>query len=502
MKAKFSSPLFFFLSYLLAFFLYFEALQGTPLWDDYSFWFTAPEMTPNYPYFLYWRNFLWPLSVSMQKFLLTMWADNYLYYHLFNLLLHFVNAYLIFALGKQLKLPFARWLFLFFLLHPANVISVSWMVQLKTLMCFFFSFSSLLLFLKAHNRIIFMLPSWLFFWASLVSKSSVLPLPLVLLLLSWKRLRGLQYLYLLPFFLLAAHGTYKMTSSSMALKGVSTALESTKQMTDAAAKIDPPSSSSPAAPPESPPAEATPSPTVKKPELKKEPDIVSTPDAIVNWALVPQTLHYYFWQAVVPVNNIPIRGPNYDGFSWDHAVHLFFLILLVIILRRDSALIYLLGGHLMLTPFLGIIPAPFMNVTWVSDQHLYLALPFLLIFWLKLFEKLPLKRKLLLLLPMLMFFSINTWRANQYYRNQETFFRVSVEDNPYNLAIVYNLSFLYLAQDRFSESYNLLSNTIDIVESTPMLKNNRYYPHVLQLHLYLRASLANPPEKEEAKGAP
>ena len=98
-----------------------------------------------------------------------------------------VEAFLLLKVADFFKLSFSRILFLVFLLHPSNVISVSWMIQLKTLMCFLFAIISFLFLIKAHNNKRWYLPSWTFFLFSLLSKSASLPLSVVFFFFSYKK---------------------------------------------------------------------------------------------------------------------------------------------------------------------------------------------------------------------------------------------------------------------------------------------------------------------------
>jgi len=119
-------------------------------------------------------------------------------YHLTNLLLHSLNAALIFALLWQMTRTTWRSFFVaaLFALHPLRVESVAWIAERKDVLSAFFGFLSLIFYVShAHrlravgnqkNSIIFTAPyflSFLFFTLGLMSKPMLVTWPFVMLLL-------------------------------------------------------------------------------------------------------------------------------------------------------------------------------------------------------------------------------------------------------------------------------------------------------------------------------
>jgi hypothetical protein len=84
--------LYFIGAFFLALALYWPSINGTPIWDDQSFWFNDQVMYPDFPYLTIWKNFAWPFSVSFQKFTLSLFDKKYFVYHLINIILHFLQA--------------------------------------------------------------------------------------------------------------------------------------------------------------------------------------------------------------------------------------------------------------------------------------------------------------------------------------------------------------------------------------------------------------------------
>ena len=142
------------------------------------------------------------------------WGLNPMGFHLTNLMLHTVNAILVFVLvnllmGKsQSLIPLL--VALVWAVHPLNTEAVAWASSRKDLLSGFFFLLSLCLYLRsgkpwfgsAHHR-------WLSaaaFLLGLLAKVSIAPLPIILLLIDWLQKRRVDRKALLekvPFFALS-----------------------------------------------------------------------------------------------------------------------------------------------------------------------------------------------------------------------------------------------------------------------------------------------------------
>jgi tetratricopeptide (TPR) repeat protein len=114
-------------------------------------------------------------------------------YHVTNLILHVVEALLIWIVLRKLSIPGAFWAALIFAVHPVNVESVAWIAQRRNIMAMLFFLLSILWYLKAARSLAPspwpLAPSpWpLFYWLSLAAfvlamlgKGSAAVLPLLL----------------------------------------------------------------------------------------------------------------------------------------------------------------------------------------------------------------------------------------------------------------------------------------------------------------------------------
>lgn len=135
---------------------YSPSLQGRFLLDDdklltenslikasdgvYRFWLT----TEHYDY--------WPVSNTVLWLEWRLWGAHPTGYRIVNLVLHVVEAWLVWAILARLAVPGAFVAALLFAVHPVNVETVAWIAQCKSLLAMLFSLLSTLFFLKSEAR--------------------------------------------------------------------------------------------------------------------------------------------------------------------------------------------------------------------------------------------------------------------------------------------------------------------------------------------------------------
>jgi hypothetical protein len=452
MSNKIPNPLFIFLSFFIATVLYWPSLQGGPLWDDVFFLFQSDYIASDFFYSKILLNFNWPISVLTHKWLFGFWGYHYLYYHLLNLFLHFLNSYLLLKLAERLKIPFHNWLFVFFLLHPSNVISVSWMIQLKTLLCFLFGILSFHFLLNARKHKVWYAASVFAFLISTLSKSSSLPLPAYYFFFLFTKVSRKELMVVIPFLCISLLGSYRILSSPVTTH----AQEILQKKNNEKFLLKP------------------------LPNLGVHNDQTDRPLPIPTFDplhLAIKASNYYFWQSFLPINNLPVKGLQYSKSKLIDYLHLFFVLLIIFINWNSLAIHFLVGGHVMLLPFLGFISAPYMNITWVSDQHLYLALPFFISFWLTILERIKVRIKYsapILISFIIIFFGLKVYESTPFYKDEITFYRASLEADPYNLPIAYNLTVSYLKKSDLKNAYLLTEKYVPIAEQTSDFHANQY----------------------------
>lgn len=199
--------------FVLVLVAYIPAIRAGFIWDDdlflthnpliqaddglYRFWFTkeAPDYFPlvSTSLWLEWR----------------VWGQNPVGYHVVNIVYHAVSSLLIWLLLLRLKIPGAWLAALIFAVHPVNVETVAWITERKNTQPMVFYLLSVLCYLiyERDGRKCFYIISLIACLLALLSKTSVVMLPFVLLGCVWWQ-RGLigrkDLIRVAPFFVLAA----------------------------------------------------------------------------------------------------------------------------------------------------------------------------------------------------------------------------------------------------------------------------------------------------------
>jgi tetratricopeptide (TPR) repeat protein len=173
--------------------VYSPAASGGWIWDDFQEVAANPALKgaggladawlgragPDY----------FPLKTTFQWVEWHLWGDATLGYHLASVALHLVSAFLLWRVLAKLGLRTAWLGGLVFAVHPLAVESVAWVAELKNTL----SLPLLLLAIGAYldfdrdRRARELLAASAWFAAAMLCKSSVVMLPLVILLLAWWR---------------------------------------------------------------------------------------------------------------------------------------------------------------------------------------------------------------------------------------------------------------------------------------------------------------------------
>jgi tetratricopeptide (TPR) repeat protein len=190
----------------------FPAMRGGFVFDDsilitnnplikasdglYKFWFTTDA--PDY----------YPLTWSLWWMEWRVWGANATGYHVVNVLLHAINAVLVWMVLRRLKIPGAWLAALVFAIHPVNVATAAWISEQKNTVSMLFCAAAILLYLRfdEEDKWSCYALSLSAFLLALLSKSAVVMLPVVLLACVWwrrGRLRWKDFLASAPFFVLA-----------------------------------------------------------------------------------------------------------------------------------------------------------------------------------------------------------------------------------------------------------------------------------------------------------
>jgi len=189
---------------------YQPAWNGKPIWDD-DIHITSAELRSVHGLGRIWTD---PAAAPQYYPLLhtafwighKLWGARPLPYHLLNIALHALTALLLWRILTRLQLPGAWLAAGIFALHPVLVESVAWISELKNVLSGALCAGSALLYLKydrERKRSAYFI-AFALFLAGLMTKTVIVTLPAVLLVifwwkrgtLSWKR----DFAPLIPFF--------------------------------------------------------------------------------------------------------------------------------------------------------------------------------------------------------------------------------------------------------------------------------------------------------------
>jgi tetratricopeptide (TPR) repeat protein len=183
---------------------YRPALRSGFVWDDDSYVTENPSLHSLDGLKKIWtkpgaefRQY-YPLTFSCFWIGYQLWKVDSFPYHLTNVLLHAVNAILLWLLLRRLELPGAWWASAVFALHPVQVESVAWITEFKNVLSGMFALLSLLAYFRfrplvstsktAHENWRLYALALLLFVCALLSKTAVCCLPAIIAaLLWWKR---------------------------------------------------------------------------------------------------------------------------------------------------------------------------------------------------------------------------------------------------------------------------------------------------------------------------
>ncbi len=190
---------------------YWPSLNGSFLWDDDLLITKSPLIQSSAGLSQIWFSTIpfdyFPLTNTTFWVEWRLWGADPLGYHILNFALHVTSSFLLWRLLRAMQIPGAWFGALLFAVHPLNVASVAWISERKNVLSMVFYLGSLICYVRSEDRAGGLRGRY---WASLglfilaaLSKSSVVMLPCVLLLLAWGRAGNVSWRDLrrtLPFF--------------------------------------------------------------------------------------------------------------------------------------------------------------------------------------------------------------------------------------------------------------------------------------------------------------
>jgi protein O-mannosyl-transferase len=173
------------------------------IWDDDDYvikneLLTAPDGLKRIWFSLDSPSQYFPLTYTTFRIERAIWGINATGYHWVNILLHAINALLLWRLLLRLKIPGAWLAAALFALHPVQVESVAWITERKNVLSLFFFLLALRAWVEfidegsKRHRLQYGL-SLLFFALALFSKTTACTLPAALLLVLWLKQQPITF---------------------------------------------------------------------------------------------------------------------------------------------------------------------------------------------------------------------------------------------------------------------------------------------------------------------
>lgn len=176
---------------------YQQAWNAGYIWDDDMYVTDNPLLTAPDGWRRIWFSFdapsqYFPLTYSTFRIERALWGLHSAGYHWVNILLHGANALLLWRLLRALEVPAPWFAAALFALHPVQVESVAWVTERKNVLMGLFFLLSLLTWLRAIDdrtprscQWRWLALSWFLFLFALSAKTTACTLPAALVLILW-----------------------------------------------------------------------------------------------------------------------------------------------------------------------------------------------------------------------------------------------------------------------------------------------------------------------------
>ncbi|MDB6024812.1 MAG: Tetratricopeptide 2 repeat protein [Verrucomicrobiales bacterium] len=383
---------------------------------------------------------VYPITFSMLWLEWHLWGANPIGYHVVNVILHAIGAVLLWRLLKRLALPGAWFGAALFALHPVSVASVAWISERKntlSILFFLLTLISYLRFQSSSGKKWYALALAAFVGA-LLSKTSVVMLPFVLLLIVWWQTGALtrkDILRAIPFFSLSfVFGLVTIWNQHYHAIG-----DSVPQQQNLIEKI-----------------------------------------AGAGCAVL-----FYLWKDFLPVN-LSVIYPQWELRAGNVLIYLPFValsgILLIAWTKRKTWGRHVLFGFgyfvLMLFPVMGFFDMYFLTFSRVADHLQYLALAGIVPCFVCCFCAITKRAKLSTSIALtsgivvIAVFAVATWIRAGVYKSEETVWSDTVKKNPRAWMAYNNLGNTLFAQKRLDEARSAYESALRINSEFPDAHSN------------------------------
>ncbi len=420
-------------------------------WDDNLNVYANPALISNSGLQRIWTTLELPsyLPLTYTWFYLQhwLWGMDPRGYHAASIVLHTTNVLLVFVLLRNLglRISVAWWVAALFAVHPVRVESVAWITEQKSLLSGLFYWTAIIVYIKFHREKTWwsFACSWAAFVLSLLAKPTSITLPITLLLLVWyfdKTIKKASVLSIMPFFLTATvFGFLHLFVEGRHLAGAN------------------------------------------------EVNLSVVEHLIIS----SRALLFYPFKLLLPLHLSPI----YPRWTIDTSGPVLYWPVLLLILT--TLLLYLLWQKRLLhschilgpanyvivaLPILGLIPMPYLNISYVADRYQYLP-SFYLFFALgisfnksipKLFCARGIRRHLPTVICLLgiIVFSVLTIQQNRVWKTSVSLWSNTIEKYPNQEIAHNNLGQAYASLGLFDKAMMEYNKAISINPNYAMAYNN------------------------------
>ena len=439
----------------LFFLLFFHGLFSGPLWDDYTFIFDSIKLTEAPHPFVYWNRHsgytrAWPLGYSIFWVLYKIFAHRYIFYKILNLVLHFCNYLLLKKLGKHCGFSgkLINITAFFFLIHPLQIETLSWIFQMNTILSMTCFLLSLLIALRGtkHRHYI---ASFLLFFSSLLIKSYYVAF-CVLFFFIIKRNFGTRILYTLLFFGSSLYMTHET------VKGVGYSKEEVKEAHIFYAKraVDSNEES-------------------QEVEEEIEGSVRPVTAGVSTLAFVSQNFFLYLLNFLFPLD-LNLLYPKMEFENPYLFVLLFLIVILVVSLSsRPSERVAFTTTILAFLPISGIFYIPLMKHSPISDHWAYSMTPSLCFLLVKSVAYL---KKDSVFLCLTLYLSFVTFNYGKIFNNHKAMLLRNINNNPGSAFLHAYLAYHYKLKGNYSAAYKYSETAVKKEPSSPLYRKmlNRY----------------------------
>jgi len=387
---------------------YFPALRSGYIWDDDAvtknlllrtgnglskIWFHPSEIPQEAHY--------WPITYTTFWIEYHLWGLNPFGYHLVNVIIHSLNAILLWLILRHLFVPGAYFASMIFALHPVHIESVAWIIERKDVLSGFFYLLAFFAYINIYNRdrrkslipVMYSLSLFLFVCAML-SKSIVVSFPLaIIIFLWWKngRLSRRAIFPLIPFFIIGVIITFLDVRF-----------------------------------------------------VQQYEDIKFELSFIDRCLIAGRAIWFYVGKLLLPINLMAIY-PKWEinsGALWQYIFPAFTVASLIVLWLKRERLgkgVFALSLFFVITlgPILGFINYGFMVHSYVADRFQYLASIGLIVLFSAVTTNATekLNKSLIWIFScmavlLLLLLGILTWRQTSLYKDVGTLFRYNIAKNP------------------------------------------------------------------------